>query len=108
MSLAVSDVGQACIPAARQVRPNVKLLRALGEARTLGVPQWAVALEAGISPSLLSMIVRGGAPATEANQRAIARALGRDDVDELFPGVHAQERQEQQVQQPRGGPANGR
>jgi len=49
-------------------------------------PGWAVAAEAGISPSLLSMITRGGARATEANARAIAKALGRDP-SELFPGV---------------------
>jgi hypothetical protein len=74
----------AAIPAARRVRPNVALAKALGEARAVGVPGWAVAAEAGISPSLLSMITRGGARVTEANALAIARALGRS-AGELFP-----------------------
>jgi hypothetical protein len=74
------------IPAARRVCPNLALAKALGEARVLGVPAWAVAAEAGISPALLSMILRGAARVTEANAYAIARALGRE-ADELFPGV---------------------
>jgi hypothetical protein len=72
------------IPAARQTRRrNIPLAKALAEARALGVPQWAVAAEAQISPGLLSMIVRGAARATDANQQAIAAALGRRR-EELF------------------------
>jgi hypothetical protein len=75
------------IPAARrQTRPNVTLVGALTGARLTGVPQWAVAEEAGISPSLLSMIARGRARATDENARAIAAALGQP-VHELFPSV---------------------
>jgi hypothetical protein len=59
---------------------------ALGEARALGVPAWAVAAEAGISASLLSMIVRGTARVTEGNAIGIANALGRP-AHELFPDV---------------------
>jgi transcriptional regulator with XRE-family HTH domain len=74
------------IPAAQEVRPNVALLTALAEARAFGVPQYAVASAAEISPALLSMIARGRARATQAHARAIAKALGRE-VSELFPTV---------------------
>jgi transcriptional regulator with XRE-family HTH domain len=72
---------ETTIPAARRVRP---LARALTEARAAGVPQWAVAEEAGISPGLLSTIARGKASATDTVAEAVARALGRP-VRELFP-----------------------
>jgi hypothetical protein len=80
------DSVKASIPASRQVRPNVALAKALGEARAVGVPGRAVAAEAGISPSLLSMITRGAARVTDANALAIARALGRN-AGELFPAA---------------------
>jgi hypothetical protein len=41
-------------------------------------------MEAGVSPSLLSMIVRGRVPASENNAAAVARALGKPQ-SELFP-----------------------
>lgn len=72
------------IPAARCVRLHVPLARALAEARALGVPSYAVAEAAGISPALLSMITRGRARATDENASAIAAALGRP-VGEVFP-----------------------
>ena len=71
------------IPAARRVRP---LARALTEAQAAGVPQWAVAEEAGISPALLSMIARGRTRATPEVATAIAQALGCP-VGDLFPGL---------------------
>lgn len=74
---------QTMIPAARRVSP---LTRALEEARAAGIPQWAVAEEAGISPALLSMVARGRIRATRSSCEAIARALGRQ-VSELFPGA---------------------
>jgi hypothetical protein len=60
------------------------LARALAEARALGVPSYAVAEEAGISASLLSMMTRGRARVTDENAVAIAAALGRT-VAEVFP-----------------------
>jgi transcriptional regulator with XRE-family HTH domain len=75
------------IPAAVCVPPiNEPLARAIGEARAVGVPGYAIAEYAGISPALLSMIVRGRARATDATARSIARALDRDPSD-LFPDV---------------------
>lgn len=79
---------ETTIPAARRVRP---LARALTEAREAGVPQWAVAEEAGISPALLSMISRGRVPVSASAAEGIARALGRD-VAELFPSVIGERR----------------
>ena len=70
------------IPAARRVRP---LDRALSEARAAGIPARAVAEEAGISASLLSIIANGRAAVTPRTAEALARALGRE-VAELFPG----------------------
>ena len=78
------------IPAAQELRPNVALLSALAEARAFGVPAYAVAAAAEISPALLSMIARGRARATEPNARAIGKALGRP-AHELFPGVLGQD-----------------
>lgn len=60
------------IPAARRVPP---LRRALEAARSAGVPQWAVAEEAHISPSLLSMVARGRVRATE-RRRDTTSGLG--------------------------------
>jgi hypothetical protein len=75
------------IPAAAAVpQINEPLARALGEARAVGIPSYAVARHVGISPGLLSMIVRGRVRATEVNALAIARALGREP-GELFPAV---------------------
>jgi hypothetical protein len=73
------------VPAAKALRPNVPLLQALTEARAYGVPAYAVAAAARISPALLSGIARGKVRVTPANATAISRALGRDDVRELFP-----------------------
>lgn len=70
--------------AARYGRPNMELAHALAEARLTGVPAYRVAMAANVSPSLLSMIVRGVARATDETRAAIAAALGRDQA-ELFP-----------------------
>jgi len=71
----------ATIPAARRVRP---ITRALSVARAAGVPQYAIAAEAGISEALLSMISHGDAPATPEVAKRIAQALGCSPRD-LFP-----------------------
>jgi transcriptional regulator with XRE-family HTH domain len=72
---------ETTIPAARRVRP---LSRALTELQALGIPAWAVAEEAGISPALLSMVARGRTSVSPSTAEAIGRALGRDP-SELFP-----------------------
>ena len=79
-------VAASTIPAADHVRPNLALLHALTEARGFGVPAYAVASAAGVSPALLSMIARGRVRATDQNAHAIAQALGRSTA-ELFPAA---------------------
>lgn len=74
-------IDDATIPAARHVRP---LTRALTRARAIGIPQYAIAAEAGISESLLSMISNGRVPATPEVARRVASALG-EPVAHLFP-----------------------
>ncbi len=69
------------IPAARQL---TALGQALRQTRALGVPDWAVAREAGISPALLSMVASGTVRATDQTAKAVSRALGRP-IHELFP-----------------------
>ena len=74
-------IANDAIPAAARVSP---LARVLTEVRSHGIPAWAVAEEAGISPALLSKVSRGRVPATPDTAEAVARALGRS-VGELFP-----------------------
>jgi transcriptional regulator with XRE-family HTH domain len=76
-------VEAATIPAARFVRP---ITRALNEARAAGIPAYAIARAADVSPGLLSRISSGQLPATPATAEAIAGALGRPRR-ELFPEV---------------------
>ena len=69
------------ISAARRVRP---LSRALRRARAEGIPQYAVAAEAGISAPYLSLIASGQMQPALTTAERIAAALG-ESVGELFP-----------------------
>lgn len=73
------------IPAARRVRPNFALTHVLAAAKAFGVPRYAVAHEAGISPARLSAFTTGAAKPNAKQAQAIADALGGLPVEELFP-----------------------
>ena len=68
---------------------RVGLERALLEARNQGVPQWAVAKEAGIHPATLTNIMRGRENVTIEVAQRISDALGRsrDRLFEQFRGM---------------------
>ena len=80
------------VPAAGQVqrRPNVPLIMALARAKAVGVPAWAIAAQASISASRLSLAAHGRVQVTPQHGAAIARALGMA-VSELFPEVVEQQ-----------------
>jgi transcriptional regulator with XRE-family HTH domain len=65
-------------------RPNAALAAMLNEAKREGVYAYQVATAAGISPALLSLIVRGRCRPTPVVARAIADALGVP-VGRVFP-----------------------
>jgi transcriptional regulator with XRE-family HTH domain len=70
-------------PAASRLTP---LRRALNLVRAQGIPQRAVAAEAGVPPSLLTMIASGERLPTPDVAARIASALGLEP-EQLFPGL---------------------
>jgi len=68
---------------------NERLLFALARARADGTPQWQIAAEKMLNPTLLSLWVHGRRKPSRAQALRVADALGVD-VDYLWPDLQLQ------------------